>query len=125
MTHTHHGYNDPHTDAYADTPSDAASFIEASFEAVTSDYNEDNETSDNAAEWYPTETDDDPTAANWDDDLPEDAPMLPAQRPFYRGVMALVALLVITGLLLYYIAPFLNHLLHPLPPPPLPPPWMA
>ncbi len=125
MTHTPNWYNDPHSDTYTDTPFDEAGFFEASSEADFSYDIEHNETSNSDSEWYPTEYTDEGDSADWDDDLQETASIPPAQRPIYRGIMTLVAVLVIAGLVLYWLAPFLNHLLNPLPPPPLPPPWMA
>lgn len=116
MTHAHNWYNDSHADAFAYTPSDEAGIFEASFETETFDYTAYDEISDDASM---AET------ADWDTAIPDEAILSPAQRPFYRVVMALIAVLIIAGLMLYGLAPFLNHLLNPLPPPPLPPPWMA
>ena len=127
MTNTHDWYTEPHPNTYTDYPPDDTVFDELSLMPDTVSYTADNgyaEYNDNP-EWANVEWSD-----AFDEDesnlyLPEDTILAPAQRPIYRAIMTLVAMLVIAGLMVYWLAPVLTHLLNPPPLPPLPPPWLA
>lgn len=131
MTDTHNGYDDAHINPDTEDYSDDSLYAYSSFAPDAIDYTTDGEydaevwlEEEITAEWEITEFSD-----YQDDDsslyLPEDPVAPPTQRSFYRTIIALIAILVIAGLVMYWLSPVLNHLLNPPPLPPLPPPWMA
>lgn len=134
MTNTPNRYDEPIFDSDADA--DSGSFDDSS-ETDTIVYYLDYDELSSEPEFPQTETDylawethdfyHPEAEENPDFYLPEeDNPFVaPAKRPWYRTMMVIIGLLVIAGLVAYWLAPVLNHFLNPLPLPPLPPAWMA